>query len=58
MGGDGEIRFAGSVDKYRTRGRGRDRGCHCMLIVDGFRGSARMGKEIDGGLIPVHIIEQ
>lgn len=45
MRGDGEIRFAESVDKYRTRGRGRDRGCHCMLIADGFRGSARMEKE-------------
>lgn len=45
MRGDGEIRFAESVDKYRTRGRGRDRGCHCMLIADGFRVSARMEKE-------------
>lgn len=45
MRGDGEIRFAGSVDKYRTRGGGRDRGCHYMLIVDGFRGSARTEKE-------------
>lgn len=45
MRGDGKIRLAGRVDKYRTSGRDRDRGCHCMLIVYGFRGSARMEKE-------------
>lgn len=59
MRGNGDVRFAGSVDNYRTRrcSRGKGGRCHCVSIVDGLGRLVSLGKGIDEKLIQVHITD-
>lgn len=52
MRGDGDVRFAGSVDNYRTRcSRGKGGRCHCVSIVDGLGRLVSLEKGIDEKMI-------
>lgn len=53
MRGDGDVRFAGSVDNYRTRrcSSGKGGRCHCVSIVDGLGRLVSLGKDIDEKMI-------